>query len=40
MPVLTAPAMNAGTTDTTPTFTWLAPAGAKGYRFQLAPRLT
>ena len=36
MPVLTAPAMNAGTADTTPTFTWNAVSGAKGYHIQIA----
>jgi hypothetical protein len=37
MPVLLTPAEKAGTTDTTPTFTWNAVTGAKGYQFQLSP---
>ncbi len=42
MPVLLTPTDKAGTTDTTPTFTWNAVTGAKGYQLQLAatPDLT
>ena len=36
MPVLVTPANNAGTPDTTPTFTWKASTGANQYRLQVA----
>ncbi len=36
MPVLLTPVDKTGTTDTTPAFTWQAPAGAKGYQLQLS----